>query len=401
MGRRFFLPLLGAAVFSATRLLGAERPLVVWAMGEEGKKIAEMARRFERANPGVKVETQAIPWEAAHAKLLTAVVGGIPPDVSQIGTTWMAEFATMGALEPLDTRAAASPTANPEAFFPGSLQTCEVDGSLYGVPWYVDTRVLFYRKDLLASVGFPDAPATWEDLKVAAGRLSARKTADGKKTYGISLGPRGWTELLTAVWQNGGDPLKPSEPGFFEAMMYYRSFFREGLTPTKEGADVDIYHAFRTGYLPMFISGPWMVELVGKELPELAGKWGVAILPGQKTRTSFVGGSNLVLFKESKKKDVAFRFLEFMSDPKIQVEWMRSTTDLPSVKAAWSDPFFADKPMILVFGQQMFDTASPPTVPEWEQIASATEDAMEKIVLDPLLTPDQVHLALQELETLL
>jgi multiple sugar transport system permease protein len=349
--------------------------------------------------PGLRWETQAIPWEAAHAKLLTAVVGGIPPDVSQIGTTWMAEFATMDALEPLDARAAASPTANREAFFPGSLHTCEVDGALYGVPWYVDTRVLFYRKDLLAAVGFPEAPATWDDLKVAAGRLAARKTMDGKKTYGISLGPRGWTELLTAVWQNGGDPLKPSEPPFFEAMMHYRSFFREGLTPTKEGADVDIYHAFRTGYLPMFISGPWMVELVGKELPELVGKWGVAILPGKKTRTSFVGGSNLAIFKDSKKKDLAFRFLEFMSDPKNQVEWMRVTTDLPSVKEAWNDPFFADKPMILVFGQQMFDTASPPTVPEWEQIASATEDAMEKIVLDPLLTPDQIQLALQELET--
>lgn len=401
MIRRFLLSLLGAVVFVSTRLPAAERPLVVWAMGEEGKKIAEMARRFEQANPGVTVETQAIPWEAAHAKLLTAVVGGIPPDVSQMGTTWMAEFATMGALEPLDTRAAASTTANREAFFPGSLHTCEVDGSLYGVPWYVDTRVLFYRKDLLESVGFPEAPATWEDLKLAAGRLSARKTMDGKKVYGISLGPRGWTELLTAVWQNGGDPLKPSEPGFFEAMMYYRSFFREGLTPTKEGADVDIYHAFRTGYLPMFISGPWMVELVGKELPELAGKWGVAILPGKKTRTSFVGGSNLVIFKESKKKDLAFRFLEFMSDPHNQVEWMRTTTDLPSVKEAWSDPFFADKPMVLVFGQQMFDTASPPTVPEWEQIASATEDAMEKIVLDPTLTSDQIQLALQELETLI
>ncbi len=401
-GRRgFFLSLLTYSLLSLGRASEVQKPLVVWAMGEEGKKIAEMARRFERANPGVSVETQAIPWEAAHAKLLTAVVGGIPPDVSQIGTTWMAEFATMGALEPLDTRAAASPTANRDAFFPGSLHTCEVDGSLYGVPWYVDTRVLFYRKDLLASVGFPDAPATWDDLKIAAGRLAARKTMDGKKTYGISLGSRGWTELMTAVWQNGGDPLKPSEPGFFEAMMYYRSFFREGLTPTKEGADVDIYHAFRTGYLPMFISGPWMVELVGKELPELAGQWGVAILPGKKTRTSFVGGSNLAIFKESKKKDLAFRFLEFMSDPQNQVEWMRATTDLPSVKAAWSDPFFADKPMILVFGQQMFDTASPPTVPEWEQIASATEDAMEKIVLDLSLTPDQIQLALQELETLI
>jgi hypothetical protein len=84
------------------------------------------------------------------------------------------------------------------------------------------------------------------------------------------------------------------------------------------------------------------------------------MLPGKKTRTSFVGGSNLVLFKESKKKDVAFKFLEFMSDPKIQVEWMRITTDLPSVQSRpGAIPFFADKPMILVFGQQMFDTASP------------------------------------------
>jgi ABC-type sugar transport system permease subunit/ABC-type glycerol-3-phosphate transport system substrate-binding protein len=398
-GSLFFVAMLSLLPLARASEVG--KPLVVWAMGEEGKKIALMARRFEAQNPGVSVETQAIPWEAAHAKLLTAVVGGIPPDISQIGTTWMAEFATMGALHPLNERAAVSLTANPDAFFPGSLHTCEVDGILYGVPWYVDTRVLFYRKDLLASVGFPEAPATWDELKSAAVQLSGRKTMDGKKGYGISLASRGWTELLTAVWQNGGDPLKPSEPEFLEAMMHYRSFFREGLTPSKEGADVDLYHAFRTGYLPMFISGPWMVELVGKELPELEGKWGVSLLPGKKTRTSFVGGSNLVIFKESKKKDLAFRFLEFMSDPKNQVEWMRLTTDLPSVTAAWDDPFFADKPMIQVFGEQMFDTASPPTVPEWEQIASATEDAMEKIVLNPSLTTDQITLALQELETLI
>ena len=389
------------SLLSFGRTAETRKPLVVWAMGEEGKKIALMARRFEAENPGITVETQAIPWEAAHAKLLTAVVGGIPPDISQMGTTWMAEFATMGALSPLDQRAAVSSTANPDAFFPGSLHTCQVEGLLYGVPWYVDTRVLFYRKDLLAAVGFREAPATWDDLKLAAGRLAGRRTLDGKKGFGISLASRGWTELLTAVWQNGGDPLKPSEPGYFEAMMYYRSFFQEGLTPSKEGADVDLYHAFRTGYLPMFISGPWMVELVGKELPELTGKWDVALLPGKKSRTSFVGGSNLVIFKDSKKKDIAFRFLEFMSDPRNQVEWMRITTDLPSVKAAWESPFFADKPMFQVFGHQMFATASPPTVPEWEQIASATEDAMEKIILNRSLTSSQIQLALQDLETLI
>jgi multiple sugar transport system substrate-binding protein len=270
----------------------SRKPLVVWAMGEEGKKIAVMARRFEDLNPGAKVETQAIPWEAAHAKLLTAVVGGIPPDVSQLGTTWMAEFAAMGALENLDRPSRGIPTANPDAFFPGSLHTCEVDGVLYGVPWYVDTRVLFYRKDLLASVGYPDPPATWEDLERRRAQVGRSEiTGWQERLYGISLGSRGWTELMTAVWQNGGDPLKPSEPGLPGSDdAYYRSFFQEKLAPAKEGADVDLYHAFRTGYLPMFISGPWMVELVKKELARTRWKMGGGGSSREKNPHVFCGG---------------------------------------------------------------------------------------------------------------
>jgi ABC-type sugar transport system permease subunit/ABC-type glycerol-3-phosphate transport system substrate-binding protein len=352
-------------------------------MGEEGKKIAQMARKFEALNPGVTVETQAIPWDAAHAKLLTSVVGGIPPDVSQMGTTWMAEFAAMEALAPLDDAAARSKTASPDAFFPGSLQTCRVDGVLYGVPWYVDTRVLFYRKDLLREAGFPSPPATWEEFKAASRKLAARKGPDGRALFGMAYGARSWNDLLMAVWQNGGDPLRPSAPEYVQAMTHYVSFFREGLSPTKEAADVDLFHAFRTGYMPMFVSGPWMVELTRKELPELEGQWGVAMLPGRKSRTSFVGGSNLVVFKDSRRQELAWRFLEFMSDPANQVEWFRITTDLPSARAAWEDPLLKSQPMIRVFGEQMYDTASPPTIAEWEQIARATEDAMEKIVLNP------------------
>lgn len=376
----------------------AEGPLVVWAMGEEGKKIAQMARRFEALHPGVRIETQAVPWEAAHAKLLTSVVGGIPPDVSQLGTTWMAEFAAMGALEPVDARANGSAFARRDAFFPGALQTCLVDGVLYGLPWYVDTRVLFYRKDLLAEVGFPNPPKDWAELKTATRRLAERRSSDGKKAYGIALGARSWNELLLAVWQNGGDPLKPASAEFAEAVDHYIGFFREGLSPTKEAADMNLFHAFKTGYLPMFISGPWMVELTRKELPEMTGRWGVAVLPGKKTRTSFVGGSNLVIFKESKKKDLAWKFLEFMSEPANQVEWMRITTDLPSTTKAWQDPYFADKPLIRVFGQQMFDTASPPTIPEWEQVANAIDDAMEKIVLDPSLGEKDIAASLADLQ---
>jgi len=299
----------------------------------------------------------------------------------------------------LDSWAASSSVAGPDAFFPGSLKTCLVNNTLYGVPWYVDTRVLFYRKDLLASVGFSKPPETWAQMTEVSRRLVARPSVGEKKNYAVSLPARGWTELLTAVWQNGGDPLKPSEPAFVEAMTYYLGFFRHGFAPAKDAADVDIFHAFRTGYLPMFISGPWMVELIQKEIPELDGNWGVALLPGKKARTSFVGGANLVVYKESVHKKLAWAFLEFMSRPDSQVDWMRITQDLPAVRRAWEDPYFSDKPIIQVFGEQMLDTTIPPTLPEWEQIASAIDNTMERVVLNPSLTAAQIQVSLLELET--
>src|SRR5207244_1567487 len=138
-----------------------------------------------------------------------------------------------------------------------------------GIPWYVDTRVLFYRTDLLEQVGFKSAPRTWDELKTAARLLTRDLDKDGKiDHYGITLPIRGWSVFLPFVWQNGGDVLHPTSPAFEEALQFYVSFFKENLTPSGRAADMDIFQAFKTGFYPMFISGPWMVELVQKELPE-------------------------------------------------------------------------------------------------------------------------------------
>ena len=99
----------------------------------------------------MRVEVQQLPWTAAHEKLLTAFAGDATPDVCQLGNTWIPEFAALNALEPLDARVAASPVDRRRATTSrGIWDTNVVDGKLYGVPWYVDTRLLFYRRDLLA-----------------------------------------------------------------------------------------------------------------------------------------------------------------------------------------------------------------------------------------------------------
>src|SRR5688500_1741308 len=124
---------------------GGEVVLCLGGMGREGEVVAELVEEFERAHPGVRVEVQQIPWTAAHEKLLTSHVGRATPDVAQLGNTWVPEFAAIGALEPLDAWISRSSSIDSSGFFAGIWSTNIVNDTVYGIPWYVDTRVLFYR----------------------------------------------------------------------------------------------------------------------------------------------------------------------------------------------------------------------------------------------------------------
>src|SRR5690606_15617144 len=136
--------------------------VMFWGMGREGEVVRELVPEFERRNPGNRAHVQQIPWTAAHEKPLTAFVGEATPDVAQVGNTWVPEFVALGALEELGPWVARSAVIREADVFPGIWDTNVVDGRLYGVPWYVDTRVLFYRTDILAEAGYDSIPPTWE-----------------------------------------------------------------------------------------------------------------------------------------------------------------------------------------------------------------------------------------------
>src|SRR2546423_12624802 len=119
--------------------------LCILAFGREGEVVKSLVSDCERENPALPLVVQQVPWTSAHEKLLTAVVGKATPDLAQLGNTWIPEFAAIGALEKLDQRVAQSKAISPAGYFPGVWRTNLYDGDLYGIPWYVDTRVLFYR----------------------------------------------------------------------------------------------------------------------------------------------------------------------------------------------------------------------------------------------------------------
>jgi multiple sugar transport system substrate-binding protein len=371
----------------------ASGKITVWAMGAEGEKLDVLAKDFMQANPGITVDVTPIAWDVAHDKLLTSVAGNKTPDVSQMGTTWMGEFAKTGALDEVPD------SIDQDSFFESARSTGVIDGTAYGVPWYVETRLLYYRTDIAEKAGITAPPETWDELKTMA---TAMKEKGGAK-YGISLSPNNWQEFLPFVWQNGGELVSDGGEFTFDtpevvgALEFYQSFFKEGLTAGSVPEGFDITPAFIQGTHPMFFSGPWHMSLIQDTGgADIEGKWAIATMPEKESGTSFVGGSDLVVFKNGDNKAAAWKFVEYLSTPAVQQKWYSTVSALPSVESAWDSGKLSTDDKLSLFGEQLKDAKTPPVIPRWEQVAAdVVNSELEKAMIGDA-SPEQAAKSMQE-----
>ena len=347
-------------------------------MGREGEVVAALVPEFERRNPGVRVRVQQIPWSAAHEKLLTAYVGRAMPDVFQAGNTWLPELVALGALEPLDERIARSTVVAPDDYFPGIFETNVIDGTTWGAPWYVDTRLLFYRRDLLAEAGHPEPPRTWAAWLAAMADVKERV---GRERYAILLPLGEWQPPVILALQLGAGLLRDGDrygdfrsPAFRRALEFYLDLFRRGLAPHAGAAQVaNVYQDFARGYFAFYVTGPWNIGEFGHRLPpELAERWATAPLPAPDGRwpgVSLAGGASLVLSRGAARRDAAWRLVEYLSEPARQLEFHKLTGDLPARKSAWTAGGLAEDRHAAAFWTQLQAVRPTPKIPEWERIA--------------------------------
>jgi multiple sugar transport system substrate-binding protein len=368
--------------------------ITVWAMGTEGEKLSVLAKDFETANPGAKVNVTAVPWDSAHDKISTAIAANTTPDVSMVGTTWMGEFAKTKALDQTPS------DFDKSAFFPGAWDTSVVNGTSYGVPWYVETRLIYYRTDL-AEKARVKPPTNQQELADFATALKQK----GGAQWGINLQPGGtgsWQTFLPFVWQIGGAVTSSSgtwtldSPQMTKALEYYRSFFTDKLAP---GAlqPGELESMFVAGKIGAFISGPWHIGL----LKEQGGagfeqKFDVALMPKEQAGTSFVGGADLAVFSGSKNRESAWKFVQYLSRPQVQVKWYQAVADLPSVRSAWDDPSLSGDKFLSKFGEQLKDAKSPPAIATWEQVAAVIDGEVEKATIGTTSPADAVKAMQQQ-----
>lgn len=346
-------------------------------MGREGESLRRLIQPFERQHPHIRVHIQTLPWTGAHQKLLTAFAGGATPDLCQLGNTWISELTTLGALMPLDRMAASSKVVRPHDYFRGIWDTNRINGILYGVPWYVDTRLLFYRRDLLTLAGFDHPPRDWVEWQR---ELSAVKSMVGPGRYAVLL-PLNEFELLVALGLQQDEPLLRDNgrygnfesPGFKHVLHFYAGMFRRNWAPLATNSEIsNVWTEFARGYYSFYVSGPWNIAEFKTRMPEnLKDAWATAPLPGPNgPGASIAGGSSLVIFKASPHKQTAWQLIEYLSRPDVQHRFYRLVGDMPPRRSSWDDFMLAEDRYARAFRNQLERVKPTPHVPEWERIAS-------------------------------
>jgi multiple sugar transport system substrate-binding protein len=370
--------------------------LVFWTFGPEGDAVVRLLPDFERAHPEIRVEVQQLPLSAAHQKLLTAIAGGTAPDMAQLGNTWLPEMVALHALMPLQRRLAVSPAVTASDYFASIWATNVSGGQLYGVPWYVDTRLLFYRSDLLKQAGFDAPPRDWAEWR----RMLAALSRPARKVYGILLPTNEYEQLLSLALQQPDPLLRDDDtrgnfesPGFRRALSFYVDTFRLQQAPDVTNVEVsDPWDEFGRGVYAFYLSGPWNVAEFRKRLPASEQcDWATAPLPGpgpEGPGAGLAGGASLVVFRASKHRRAAWTLIEYLSQPRVQQRFYRLTGDMPPRRSSWNSPLLQHDPAMQAFRDQLERVKPTPAVPEWERIAVMMQQVAARAVAGEL-TVDQ------------
>ena len=369
---------LGLAACSRRAIGGLD----LWAMGAEAEHLPTLLAGLPGGAPK-DIRIQPLPWSAAHEKLLTAFAGGSLPDLGQVGNSWIAELTAIGAIQPVP----AAMHTLVEGQFGGVVETNRIGDRLMALPWYVDTRLQFYRKDLFEAAGFAAPPPRWDDWKRALHKVRRDQGGEG---FAILLPINEFEHLTQMGLSAGATFLNPQgtrgafrSPEFRAALAFYKSLFAERLAPIAGAAQIsNVWNEFAKGYFAVYPSGPWTIGDMKSRLPaNLQSSWATAPFPGPDgPGRSTPGGSSLVVFSTARDPAAAWALIARLVAPASQARLQQLTGDLPPTRSVWDRVGLAADPITDAFARQLDRTTALPKVPEWERIATEMQTVAELFV---------------------
>jgi multiple sugar transport system substrate-binding protein len=368
--------------------------LTMWVMPNSPQPAADLKQvvgRFE-ANTGISVNVENVGWDVQYSKIQNAAISGRGPDITQAGTTQVPYFASLGGFTNLASKV--SQIGGRKAYPPAAWQTTRIAGrsGVYAVPWFTEARAIFYRTDVFKKrhINPKTAFKTWASFhrtlkKINNTRIGGRTLKaigfPGKNTWDVAHNMFPW------IWGAGGDELTKSlrqsavnTPQALRGVMFYTSLVPQGLAykPALEKNATQVDTMFKQGLFSIVVTGPWMVasstDPQGGWNRVAARHYAISPVPkGPKGRYTFLGGSNLMVFKASDHQNEAWQLVRYLSQTNAQLGYAKVSGMLPArANAQRNKAFMVKAPAkYQAFVQAVKYGRSYPSIPKWGSVEGA------------------------------
>lgn len=390
----------------------------IWLMQEHEHLFKNtIVPEFEKLHPDIELILTTTSWHFLWDKVVMFSKRKQGPDVLQIGSTWNGVLAEIGAIKDITVNLAS--IGGLDIFIKEAAKTCVFPGTghVSSIPWYLDSRALFYRQEILDIHGFTAHDlGTLESLEKVSAAVHNFKAGD-KIVSAFSLSGQKDAQLIHSlapwIWNNGGDFMTPdgkklsfNSPAALAGMAAYFSFIDKYCDKASimQGYETFLDSFFRKGNSCLAYTGPWVNSTYLNPQQELYNRVSshieATLMPGGPAgRFTFLGGSNLAVSEFSKHPDEAWELVKFLTQLPVQERFCAANHQLPSLAAAYKTKGVIDNTPQKIFRDAVQHGRTFPNHANWAQIEDILIEYIHRLLVsiaEGIYTADLMRESIQE-----
>ncbi len=356
----------------AAETSGGAEAVTIWYYWEtEGHQVAldQVIQEYNAAQDQYEVTAKYVPFADFKKQLSIGASADELPDIAILDSPDHASYVEMGIFEDLTGKFDVS------SYYEGTVNSCTVDGKLYGVPFGVNCLALYYNEDMLEAAGC-EVPTTWDELKETAKKLT------GDNVTGLALcsvqNEEGTFNFVPWLWSTGATSYDIDNENGIRALTFIQGLIEEGVMSKEciNWTQGDVMNQFISGNVAMMENGPWQIPTMQAEAPDL--NWNVTLIPKDAEYSSVLGGENYAVIN-GRNVEGALDFLTYATSEEKVKFMMDKFGYISADKTIAENQFEADSPY-QPFVEELNYAMPRGPLAEWPSVSDAISLAFNQVI---------------------
>ena len=340
-----------------------------WETEGHQKALDKVIQDYNASQDAYEVTAKYVPFADFKKQLSIGASADELPDIAILDSPDHASYASMGIFEDLTGK------FNVDNYYEGTVNSCTVDGKLYGVPFGANCLALYYNEDMLTEKGCK-VPATWDELKETAQALTTDSVSG--LAFSSVQNEEGTFNFVPWLWTTGASSYEMNSEGGIKSLTYVKDLVDSGVMSKEctNWTQGDVMNQFISGNVAMMGNGPWQIPTMQKEAPEL--NWKVTLIPKDSEYASCLGGENYAVIKGGNTEG-ALDFLNYATSEE-QVKYLMSEFGYISANQTIAESQFeADSPY-QPFVEELKYAQSRGPLADWPSVSDAISLAYNEVM---------------------